>query len=81
MPRRKASRTEASASSWETGPKTLPRGEAPNPTQLSFSPVLPSVRSSSFPSEEAIEIVEFLLGLRLKIGGWLGEGKGKEKEK
>lgn len=46
MPRRKARRTEPTASSSETGPKTLPRGEAPNPTELSFSPVLPSGRSS-----------------------------------
>lgn len=59
MPRRKAWRTEALASCSETGPKTLPRGEAPKPTQLNFSPVLPSGRSSSLQSEEAIETMEF----------------------
>ena len=47
IPRRKASRTEAFASSSETVPKTLPRGDAPKPTQLSFSPMFPSSRSSS----------------------------------
>lgn len=35
------------ASDSETTPKTLPRGEAPNPTQLSLRPVLPNGRSSS----------------------------------
>lgn len=44
-PRRKASRTAAKASCSETSPKTLPRGEAPKPTELSLSPVLPSGRS------------------------------------
>lgn len=47
MPSRNASRTVAIASSSETGPKTLPRGDAPNPTQLSLRPVFPSDRSSS----------------------------------
>uniref|UniRef100_A0A2P2JIP2 L-galactose dehydrogenase family protein n=1 Tax=Rhizophora mucronata TaxID=61149 RepID=A0A2P2JIP2_RHIMU len=46
MSRRKASRTEETASCSETGPKTLPRGEAPKPTQLSFRPVFPRSRSS-----------------------------------
>lgn len=54
IPKRKASRTEAKASSSETGPKTLPSGEAPKPTQLSLSPVLPSGRSSSFGNDKAI---------------------------
>ena len=47
IPRRKASRTEAFASSSETMPKTLPRGDAPKPTQLSFSPMFPNYWSSS----------------------------------
>lgn len=46
MPDWKARRTEALACSSETEPKTLPRGDAPNPTLLSFSPVLPSSRNS-----------------------------------
>jgi hypothetical protein len=48
MPRSKASRTEEMASCSETGPKTLPRGEAPKPTQLSLRPVFPKGRSSRF---------------------------------
>lgn len=47
IPREKAWRTEAMASDSETTPKTLPRGEAPKPTQLSLSPVLPNGRRSS----------------------------------
>ena len=53
IPRRKASRTEAFASSSETVPKTLPRGDAPKPTQLSFSPcsLAPGARAWPFDSE------------------------------
>lgn len=47
IPRVKAWRTVAMASDSDIAPKTLPRGEAPNPTQLSLCPVLPSGRSSS----------------------------------
>lgn len=47
IPRRKASRTVAMASSSDTGPKTFPRGEAPKPTELSLRPVVPSSRSST----------------------------------
>lgn len=47
MPRRKAWRTAASASSSETRPKTLPSGEAPKPTQLRSRPVRPSGRRST----------------------------------
>lgn len=46
IPRVKARRTVAMASASETCPKTLPRGEAPKPTQLSLSPVLPNGRRS-----------------------------------
>lgn len=48
MPRRRAVRTAARASSGDTWPKTLPRGEAPNPTQLSMRPVFPNSLRSSF---------------------------------
>jgi len=48
IPRRKASRTVATASSSATGPKTLPSGEAPKPTALTLSPVFPKARSSIF---------------------------------
>lgn len=47
IPRRKASRTVAMASSSDTGPNTFPRGEAPKPTELSLRPVFPSSRSST----------------------------------
>lgn len=47
IPRVKAWRTVAMASDSDMCPKTLPRGKAPKPTQLSLSPVLPSGRSSS----------------------------------
>lgn len=47
IPRLKAWRTVAMASDSDTCPKTLPSGEAPKPTLLSLSPVLPNDRSSS----------------------------------
>ena len=46
MPCRNASRTVATASTSATGPKTLPRGEAPKPTELTLRPVFPRGRSS-----------------------------------
>jgi len=57
MPRRKASRTEEMASCSETGPKTLPSGEAPKPTQLSLRPVFPRGRSSRFGCGYAIWLI------------------------
>lgn len=54
MPREKARRTAELASSSETAPKTFPRGDAPNPMQLSFRPVSPRSRRSSFGFAEAI---------------------------
>lgn len=62
MPSRNASRTVAIASSSETGPKTLPRGDAPNPTELSFKPVFPSDRSSS---DCSISVMDWLFRLRV----------------
>lgn len=48
MPCRNASLTVATASTSATGPKTLPRGEAPKPMELTLRPVLPRGRSSIF---------------------------------
>ena len=47
IPRRKASRTEAFASSSETVPRTLPRGDAPKPT----CSLAPGARAWPFDSE------------------------------
>lgn len=44
IPILKAWVTVSMASSSETSPKTLPRGDAPKPTQLRFRPVFPNSR-------------------------------------
>lgn len=75
MPRRKASRTEPMASSSETGPKTLPRGEAPKPTQLSLRPVLPSSRSSTLGSAGKAIVLLFMEEERYLSGILVQEGQ------
>lgn len=82
MPRWKAWRTEALASSSDTAPKTLPRGEAPKPTELSLRPVLPSGRSSSFECGKAIVLQSYKWVLDSEMKEWIFLGiKGNEWEK